>query len=55
MIPCLIGPALEAVDALPAADLPDFQKVKRAILQILNINPEAYWKQLREVEFMPDY
>lgn len=42
LIPCLIGLALQAVDTLPLHDLLDFQKVKRAVLQTLNLNPEAY-------------
>lgn len=45
----------QAIDALPLSDLPDFQKVKKAILQILNINPEAYRIWLQKVEFSTDY
>lgn len=40
---------------MPLTDLPNFLKVKKTILQILNLNPEAYHKQLREIEFGPDY
>lgn len=38
LIPCLIGPAQQAVNALPLSDQPEFQ-VRKAILQVLNINP----------------
>lgn len=36
-------------------ELPDFQKVKRADLQTLNINPEAYRQWFQEIEFGTDY
>lgn len=34
---------------------PDFHKVKKAVLQILNLNPEAYQRRLREIKFQTDY
>lgn len=55
LISCLIGPAQQAMDTLPLQDLLDFQKVKRAVLQMLNLNPEAYQKWLCEIEFGVDY
>lgn len=36
-----VGPAQQAIDTLPLQNLPDYQNVKAAILQILNLNPEA--------------
>lgn len=42
LIPCLIEPAQQAVDTLPATDLNDYPKVRAAILQMLNLSPEAY-------------
>lgn len=43
------------VDTLPLRDLPDYQKVKRAILQTLNLNSEAYRRHIWEIEFGMDY
>lgn len=55
LIPCPIGPAQQAVDTLPLQDLPNFQKVKKAVLQMLNLNPKAYRRCLREIKFRTDY
>lgn len=41
LILCLISSAQQAVGTLPLQDLPDFQKVKRAVLQTLNLILEA--------------
>lgn len=43
------------MDTLSTADLAVYANVKAEILQILNISPEAYQQQLREIEFRPDY
>lgn len=53
LIPCLIGPAEQAMDTLPTPDLGDYKK--DAILQTLNLTPEAYRRCLCEIEFGPDY
>lgn len=37
VIPCFIGTAQQSVDTLPASDLADYQKVKAAIFQTLNL------------------
>lgn len=55
LIPCLIGPAQQAVDTLPLQDLPDYKKVKVYVLQTLNLNPEAYHCRLQEIECGLDY
>lgn len=52
---CLIGPAQQAMDSLPLQDLPNFHKVKKAMLQTLNLNPEAYQWRLWEIEFGTNY
>lgn len=41
LIPCLLGPA--------------YTKVRAAILQMLNLSPEVYRRQLQEIDFGPDY
>lgn len=43
------------MDSLPLQDLSDYPKVNKAVLQTLNLNPEAYRKWLREIEFGADY
>lgn len=55
LIPCLIGPAQQAVDTHPLQDLCDYKKVKIAVLQILNLNPESYGRCLCKIEFGSDY
>lgn len=40
LIPCLIGPAQQAVDTLPTQDLGDYKYVREAILQTLKLNLE---------------
>lgn len=40
---------------LPTMDLANYAKVKAAILQTLNLSPEAYQQRLREIEFGTDY
>lgn len=51
LIPFLIGPAQLAMDTLPLQDLCDYKKVRAAVLQRLNLNPEAYLQWLWEIEF----
>lgn len=55
LISCLIGPAQQAVDAVPLADLNDYDKIRTAILKMLNLNPEAYRRCLHKISFGPDY
>lgn len=55
LIPCLIGPAQQAVDTVPRADLNVHDKVQVAILRMLYLSPEAYWRRLCEIDFGPDY
>lgn len=55
LIPCLIGPAQQTVDTVPLAELNDYAKVHKAIMQMFNLNPEAYRQRLREIEFSLDY
>lgn len=55
LIPCLISPAQQAMDILPAGDLNDYAKVRAAILHTLNLSLEAYRRWLREIEFGPNY
>lgn len=43
------------MDTLPSTKLWDYKRVKAAILQTLNLSPEAYRRQLCEIEFGPDY
>lgn len=42
LIPCLIGPAQQAVDTLSPTNLTDYARVRAAILQTLNLSPKAY-------------
>lgn len=55
LILCLIRPAQQAIDTLRTTNLGNCCKVWDAILQILNLSPEAYPRRLREIEFSPDY
>lgn len=55
LIPCLIGPAQQAIDTLLTQDLGNYKKVQEAILQTLNLSPKGYRQCLREIEFGPDY
>lgn len=55
LIPCPIGPAQQAVDMAPLADLNNYDKNHTAILQMLNLSPEVYRRRLREIDFGPDY
>lgn len=48
-VPCLIGSAQQMVNTLPTADLADYQRVKVAILQTLNLNLEAYCRRLFDI------
>lgn len=43
------------VDSLAAEEVVDYGRVKKVILQTLNLSPEAYHRQLREVTFGQDY
>lgn len=42
LIPCLVRPACQVVDTLPAVDLNNYAKVRAATLQTLDLSPEAY-------------
>lgn len=55
LIPCLIGPAQQAVDTLPASDLNDSPKMNATILQMLNLSPKVYRRRLCEIDFGPDF
>lgn len=55
LIPCLIGPAKQAVDSLAIGDITDNDKVKSAILKMLNLIPEAYHRRLHNIKFRPGY
>lgn len=55
LILCLIGLVQQEVDTVPEADLNDYTKVCAAILQTLNLSPEAYRPRLHKTEFGPDY
>lgn len=55
LIPCLIGPAQQAIDTLLMSDFTDYAKVRGAILQTLNHSPEASSRHLRNINFGPDY
>lgn len=46
-------PAQQAIDNMPLQDLMDYKKLMKAVLQMQNPNPEAYWRLLREIEFGP--
>lgn len=47
----------QAIDTLTPEEVPKFGKlrVRYAILQMLNLSPEAYQGRLREIAFSPDY
>lgn len=51
----LNGLVQQAVDTLPPQDLGHHKKVREAILQTLNLSPEAYHQCLCEIEFGLDY
>lgn len=55
LIPCLVGPSQQAVDHLAPAEVTDYTKVRDAILQTLNLTPEAHGRRLQEVVFGPDF
>lgn len=55
LIPCLIRLAQQVIDTLLTRDLNDYTKVRAAILQTLNLSPEADRRWLKEREFGPDY
>lgn len=55
LILCFIRPTQQAMDTLPLQDLCDYKKVKTAILQSLNLNPEANQWHLHKIEFGPNY
>lgn len=42
LMPCLIGSVQQAVDTVPLADLNNYDKIRTAILQMLNLIPELY-------------
>lgn len=50
-----MGLAQQAVDMLSTSNVGDYLKVRVAILQTLNLSPEACRRQLCEIEFGPDY
>lgn len=50
LIPCLVGPAQQAVSTLPTTtDVADYKQMRDCILHTLNLSPEASRKQLREI------
>lgn len=53
--PVFDRPAQQAINILPVQGLPDYNKVKVAVIQTLNLNSEAYHRRLGEIEFRPDY
>lgn len=55
LIPCLVGSAAQAMNMLPAGEVMDYKTVWAAILNTLNLSPEAYWRWLRDLEFGLDY
>lgn len=55
LMPCLVGPAQQAVKTLAAEEVLDYGKVKEAIFQTLNLSPEAFWRRLTAVVFSPGY
>lgn len=54
-IPCLIGLAQQSVDTLPLHDLGKYKKVRAAVLQTLNLNPQGVSEVVREIDFGLDY
>lgn len=40
---------------VPLADLNNYDKIRTAILEMLNLSPKAYRRCLREIECGPDY
>lgn len=55
LIPSLVRLTQQVVDTLAAEEVKDYGRVMEVILQMLNLNPEDYPRQLREVAFGPDY
>lgn len=52
IIPCLVGPVQQAMDTLLMSD---YKMARDAILQNLNLIPEAYQQSSQEMEFSQDY
>ncbi|XP_078243318.1 uncharacterized protein LOC140703916 [Pogona vitticeps] len=51
LTPCLTGVLQEVVDTLPTQEATQYETVKGAILQTLNLTEEAYRKKFRELKF----
>lgn len=47
---CLVGPSQQVVGSL-SPEVTNYMKVHGAILQTLNLSPEAYCRHLRELTF----
>ena len=45
LVPCLTGVLQEVVDTLSTIEAAQYETVKGAILQTLNLTKEAYWKR----------
>ncbi|XP_078240795.1 uncharacterized protein LOC144586395 [Pogona vitticeps] len=53
LIPCLTGVLQEVIDTLSVQEAAQYETVKGAILQTLNLTEEAYRKKFRELKFKP--